>query len=58
MLLLRLGYTVAVMAGVVWLLRTGQPLGGLVILPLAAIWLRHKAESGQLARSVTRGRSS
>ena len=58
MLLLRLGYTAIVMTGVVWLLRNGQPLGGLVLLPLLAIWLRRKAESGQLARVVTRGRSS
>jgi hypothetical protein len=46
----RLAYTVFVMAGVVWLLRSGQPLGGLVILPLLAIWLRRKVESGEPAR--------
>ena len=58
MVLLRLAYTGLVMAGVVWLLRNGQPIGGLVLLPLLAIWLRRKAESGQLARVVTRDRSS
>ena len=57
MLLLRLGFTAVVMAGVVWLLRSGQPLGGLVFLPLLAIWLRWQAESGRLARLVTRRRS-
>jgi len=57
-LLLRLGFTVVVLAGVVWLLRSGQPLGALVILPLVAIWLRRQAESGRLARVVTRDRSS
>jgi hypothetical protein len=38
----------------VWLLLTGRPLGGLVIIPAAAIWLRRSAESGRLARSVRR----
>jgi hypothetical protein len=56
-MLLRLGYTALVMAGVVWLLRSGQPLGGLVLLPLLAIWLRRRAESGQLARVRSRDRS-
>jgi hypothetical protein len=54
----RLAYTALVMAGVVWLLRTGQPLGGLVILPLLAIWLRRKVESGEPARVWARRRSS
>jgi hypothetical protein len=57
-LLLRLGYTAVVMAGVVWLLRSGQPLGGLVLLPLLAVWLRRKAEAGELARILARRRSS
>ena len=56
MVLARLAYTALVMAGVVWLLRSGQPLGGLVILPLLAIWLRRKAESGPLAHRVARDR--
>jgi hypothetical protein len=58
MVLVRLVYTALVMAGVVWLLRSGQPLGGLVILPLAAVWLRRTVESGQLARFAKPGRSS
>jgi hypothetical protein len=57
MVLLRLAYTALVMVGVVWLLRSGQPLGGLVLLPLVAIWLRRKAESGEPARAVARRRS-
>ena len=48
MLGLRIGFTVAVMAVAVWLLLTGRPLGGLLIVPLAAIWLRRAAESGRL----------
>ena len=46
------------MAGVLWLLRSGQPLGGLVILPLLAIWLRRKVESGEPAGVSARRRSS
>jgi hypothetical protein len=38
------------MAVVVWLLLTGRPLGGLLIVPLVAIWVRHSAESGRLTR--------
>jgi hypothetical protein len=34
----------------VWLLVTGRPLGGLLIVPLVAIWLRRAAESGRLTR--------
>jgi hypothetical protein len=55
-LLARLAYTVLVMAGVVWLLRSGQPLGGLVLLPLLAIWLRRKVESAQPERVRARNR--
>jgi hypothetical protein len=43
-LALRIGFTVAVMALVVWLLVTGHPVGGLLIVPLAAILLRRRAE--------------
>ena len=57
MVLVRLAYTALVMAGVVWLLRSGQPLGGLVILPLLAIWLRRKVESAEPARLSVRRRS-
>jgi hypothetical protein len=55
-LALRLAFTAVVLAVVVWLLRDGKPVGGLVIVPLLAIWLRQAAESGRLtqyARRVT-----
>jgi hypothetical protein len=54
MLVLRLVYTAAVMVVVIWLLRTGNPLGGLLIVPAAAVWLRHEAESGRLATRLRR----
>jgi hypothetical protein len=54
LLLVRFAYTAAVMAVVIWLLSTGRPLGGLLIVPLAAVWLRQKAESGQLAAAARR----
>jgi ethanolamine transporter EutH len=44
MLVLRLGFTAAAMAVVVWLLAAGRPLGGLVIAPLVAVWIRRAAE--------------
>jgi len=53
-LALRLVYTVAVMALVVWLLRHGNPVGGLLLVPAAAVWLRREAESGRLTDSVRR----
>ena len=53
-LLLRVAYTVAVMVLVVWLLKSGRPLGGLLMVPAAAIWLRHEAESGRLMDRVRR----
>jgi hypothetical protein len=52
--ILRLAYTAAVMAVVVALLKTGNPLGGLFVVPVLAIWLRHEAESGRLARLARR----
>jgi hypothetical protein len=52
--ILRLAYTAVVMAVVVALLKTGKPLGGLFVVPLFAIWLRHEAESGRLARLARR----
>jgi hypothetical protein len=58
MLWLRLAYTLLVMVLVVALLRAGQPLGGLVIVPLAAVWLRREAESGRLADRVAGTASS
>jgi hypothetical protein len=54
MLALRLGYTVAVMAVVIWLSSSGKPFGGLVIVPLVAVWLRHAAETGRLRDFVGR----
>jgi hypothetical protein len=54
MLVLRLAYTAVVMAVVIWLLRSGNPLGGLLVVPAAAVWLRREAESGRLAARVHR----
>jgi hypothetical protein len=54
MLGLRIAFTVAVIGVVVWLFSTGRPLGGLLIVPLVAIWLRQAAESGQLSRFAGR----
>jgi hypothetical protein len=54
MIALRLLYTAAVMVLVIWLLRTGNPVGGLVVVPIAAVWLRREAESGRLAERVSR----
>jgi hypothetical protein len=54
MITLRLAYTAVVMAIVVWLLRTGNPVGGLVVIPAVAVWLRRDAESGCLAARVRR----
>ena len=45
---LRLAYTAAVMVLVIWLLRHGAPLAGLVLVPAAAIWLRQRVESHAL----------
>jgi hypothetical protein len=53
-LVLRLAYTAVVMAVVIWLLRGGNPLGGLLVVPAAAVWLRREAESGRLAARVHR----
>jgi hypothetical protein len=54
MIALRLVYTAAVMFVVIWLLRTGNPVGGLILLPAAAVWLRRYAESGRLLARVRR----
>jgi hypothetical protein len=56
MIVLRLAYTAAVMVVVVWLLRTGNPLGGLLVVPAAAVWLRREAESGRLTTRLRRAR--
>jgi hypothetical protein len=54
MIVLRLSYTAAVMLVVIWLLRTGNPFGGLLVVPAVAVWLRHEAESGRLATRLRR----
>jgi hypothetical protein len=54
MMIVRLLYTAAVMWLVLSLLRAGNPLGGLLIVPAAAVWLRREAESGRLAARVRR----
>jgi hypothetical protein len=56
MLGLRIGFTAAVMAVVVWLLLTGRPLGALLIVPVVAIWARRSAESGRLMRLAKRAK--
>jgi hypothetical protein len=48
MLALRIAFTVVVMAIVVWLLSTGNPLGGLLFVPLLAVWLRRAVETRRL----------
>jgi hypothetical protein len=48
MLALRIGFTVVATAVMILLLSTGNPLGGLVIVPIIAIWIRRAAESGRL----------
>jgi hypothetical protein len=53
-IVLRFVYTSAVMVLVIWLLRTGNPVGGLLLVPAAAVWLRREAESGRLAARVRR----
>jgi len=54
MILVRLAFTAAVMVLVLWLLETGRPVGGLLVVPLAAVWLRREAESGRLTQRVRR----
>ena len=54
MIVVRLLYTAAVMVVVIWLLRTGTPVGGLFVVPAAAVWIRREAESGRLAARVRR----
>jgi hypothetical protein len=53
-LALRLVYTAAVMVVVIALLRSGNPVGGLILVPAAAVWLRREAESGRLAARARR----
>ena len=54
MLALRTAFTVVVMAIVVLLLSGGYPLGGLVIVPVLAVWVRRAAETGRLTRFADR----
>ena len=54
MIVARLVYTAVVTVIVVWLLRAGNPVGGLVVVPAVAVWLRRDAESGRLAARVRR----
>jgi hypothetical protein len=54
MIVLRLAYTAGVMVVVIGLLRAGNPVGGLVLAPAAAVWLRREAESGRLAGRLRR----
>ena len=54
MIVVRLAYTAVVMVVVIWLLRTGNPVGGLLLVPAAAVWLRREAESGRLSARVRR----
>jgi hypothetical protein len=53
-IVLRLTYTAAVMAVVIWLLRAGNPVGGLLVVPAAAVWLRREAETGRLSARARR----
>lgn len=54
MILLRVAYTAAVMVVVISLLRSGNPVGGLLIVPATVVWLRQEAESGLLATRLRR----
>jgi hypothetical protein len=54
MIIVRLAYTAAVMAMVLGLLRAGNPVGGLVVVPAVAVWLRRDAESGRLVARMRR----
>jgi hypothetical protein len=47
MLALRIGFTLVATALAVWLLATGRPLGGLLIVPVLAVWVRRRAETGR-----------
>jgi hypothetical protein len=47
MLALRIGFTIGAVAVMVWLLSTGNPVGGLIIVPILAIWIRRAAEAGR-----------
>jgi hypothetical protein len=46
-----LDYEFAVM---VWLLNTGNPVGGLIIVPILAIWMRRTAEAARFTSFARR----
>ena len=48
MIVLRVLYTAAVMAVVIEMLRKGNVVGALLIVPAVAVWLRSEVESGRL----------
>jgi hypothetical protein len=49
MLAIRIGFTIAAVAAMVWLLSMGHPVGGLIIVPILAIWIRRAAEAGRFS---------
>jgi hypothetical protein len=54
LLAVRIAYTAVAMAIVISLLRAGNPVGGLLVVPAAAIWLRQAAEAKWSGRPVGR----
>jgi protein-S-isoprenylcysteine O-methyltransferase Ste14 len=50
MLMVRFIYTAGVMTLVLWLASSGNPFGGLVVVPILAVLVRRSAESGRLNR--------
>ncbi len=54
MLALRFAFTLAAIALVIGLLRAGNVVGGLVIVPILAVSLRRAAEDGRLSRLAGR----
>lgn len=54
MIALRLVYTAAVMVVVLWLASSGNPFGGLVVVPILAVLLRRSADSGRVNRLAKR----
>jgi protein-S-isoprenylcysteine O-methyltransferase Ste14 len=54
MLMVRFIYTAGVMTLVLWLASSGNPFGGLVVVPILAVLFRRSAESGRLNRVAKR----
>jgi hypothetical protein len=48
MLVFHIAYKVVVFALKLWFLKPGRPLGRVVLVPVAGMWLRRAAESGRL----------